>query len=135
MIIPPDDRSGGAVEVGVPAFMDFMMIDRPFMQTPMRGGLAWLDYQCTKQFEKRFVDCTEAQRTTMLDQIAYPEMAEPDMEHGVEFFNGFRDLTASGFWSSKVGVEDLQYIGNTFVHEWTGAPQEELDRLGLSYDD
>ena len=135
LIIPADDRSGSATDAGVPAFMDFMMTDRPSMQLPMRGGLAWLDAQCHKRFKSTFIGCTDAQRTELLDQIAYPDMAPPELSQGVAFFNSFRDLTASGFWSSKMGVEDLQYIGNTVVHEWKGAPQEVLDHLGVSYDD
>ena len=135
LIIPADDRSGSATDAGVPAFMDFMMMDRPTLQLPMRGGLAWMDVQSRKMFSKAFIDCTEAQQKELLDKIAYPDIAEPDMSQGVSFFNSFRDFTASGFWSSKMGVEDLQYIGNTFVPEWKGCPTEILDHLGVSYDD
>ena len=135
LIIPTDDRSGSATDAGVPEFMDFMMMDRPNMQLPMRGGLAWLDIQCRRRFEAPFVECTDAQRKELLDVIAYPDMAPPEMSQGVAFFNSFRDLTASGFWSSKMGVEDLQYMGNTVVPEWTGCSQEALDHLGVSYDD
>ena len=135
LIIPADDRSGSATDAGVPAFMDFMMMDRPTLQLPMRGGLAWMDVQSRKMFSKAFIDCTEAQQKELLDKIAYPDIAEPDMSQGVSFFNSFRDFTASGFWSSKMGVEDLQYIGNTFVPEWKGCPSEILDHLGVSYDD
>lgn len=135
LIIPADDRSGSATDAGVHEFMDFMMMDRPTMQLPMRGGLAWIDYQCNKLFGTSFIESTEAQRTQLLDSIAYPEMADPEDSQGVDFFNSFRDLTASGFWSSQVGVDDLQYIGNTFVPEWTGCPTEVLEHLGVSYDD
>lgn len=135
LIIPADDRSGSATDAGVPEFMDFMMMDRPNMQVPMRGGLAWLDNQCRKRFGASFKDCTSDQRTEMLDAIAYPDIADPDLSQGVAFFNSFRDLTASGFWSSKMGVEDLKYMGNTFVVEWKGCPDEVLNHLGVSYDD
>ena len=135
LIIPADDRSGSATDAGVPEFMDFMMMDRPVMQLPMRGGLAWIDYQCQTLFDSAFVDCTEEQRTQLLDSIAYPEMASPEDSQGVSFFNSFRDLTASGFWSSQIGVEDLQYIGNTFVPEWKGCPPEIMDELGLTEDE
>ncbi|MFK7847343.1 MAG: gluconate 2-dehydrogenase subunit 3 family protein [Rhodothermales bacterium] len=135
LIIPADDRSGSATDAGVPAFMDFMMMDRPTLQLPMRGGLAWMDTQSRKLFSKPFIECTETQQKELLDQIAYPDIAAPDMSQGVSFFNSFRDFTASGFWSSKVGVEDLKYIGNTFVPEWKGCPTEVLDHLGVSYDD
>ncbi|MFQ5571579.1 MAG: gluconate 2-dehydrogenase subunit 3 family protein [Rhodothermales bacterium] len=134
LIIPADDRSGSATAAGVPEFMDFMMMDRPTMQVPMRGGLAWLDYQCQKRFGKAFMACDYNQRMAMLDEIAWPDLAKPELSQGVAFFNSFRDLTASGFWSSKMGIEDLQYIGNTVVPEWNGCPSEVLERLGVSYD-
>ena len=135
LIIPADERSGSATDAGVPEFMDFMMIDQPNLQRPLRGGLAWLDHQCRKRFTNTFVECDDAQRREMLDEIAWPDLAKPEMSQGVAFFNSFRDLTASGFWSSKMGVDDLQYMGNTFVREWTGCPQEVLDKVGVSYDE
>jgi hypothetical protein len=55
------------------------------------------------------------------------------MSHGVAFFSMFRNLTASGFWSSRMGVADLQYIGNAVVHEWQGCPPAALAKLGVSY--
>lgn len=134
LIIPADDRSGSASDAGVPEFMDFMMIDRPSMQTPMRGGLAWLDYESHERFDTTFVDASDEQRRSVLDDIAYPEEAPEELSHGVAFFNSFRDLTASGFWSSRTGVEDLEYTGNVFVPEWTGCPDEALERLGVDYD-
>lgn len=131
MIIPADDRSGSATDVGVPEFMDFMMTDRPAMQTPMRGGLAWLDTYTQERFDASFAEVSDEQRREVLDAIAYPGDADPELSHGVAFFSGFRDLTASGFWTTREGMADLGYMGNTFVSEWTGAPDEEIDRLGL----
>lgn len=133
LIIPRDARSGSATDAGVPEFMDFMMTDRPRNQTTMRGGLAWMDAECRRRFDKTFVACTDAERRALLDDIAWPDRARPEMSHGVAFFNWFRDLTASGFWSSKMGVEDLRYQGNTFVREWTGCPPAALAKLGVSY--
>ncbi len=131
ILIPRDDRSGSATDAGVPEFMDFLMNDNPGRQTAMRGGLAWLDSECEGRFDKRFVDCTDAQRTQVLDAIAWPQKAAPEMSHGVAFFNSFRDLTASGFWTSKMGVKDIGYMGNVFVPKWTGCPPEVLAKLGL----
>lgn len=139
LVIPADERSGSATDAGVPRFMDFVMTDEQLggreameqRQTAMRGGLAWLDYQCRERFDALFVDCTEAQRRELLDLIAWPEDAPPDMEAGVEFFNSFRDLTASGFFSSRMGMEDVQYQGNTYVEEWTGCPDAVHEHIGL----
>jgi gluconate 2-dehydrogenase gamma chain len=131
LIVPKDDRSGSATDAGVPEFMDFMMNDQVNRQTAMRGGLAWIDRQCEDRYEKRFVDCTPEQRIAVLDDIAWPQKAKPEFSHGVAFFNSFRDLTASGFWSSKMGVEDLKYLGNVMNPSWNGCPPEALKKLGV----
>ena len=134
MIIPRDERSGNASDAGVPEFMDFMMIDRPNNQKWMRDGLAWLDAQSNTRFRKPFADATEAQREQILNDIAWPARAPAAMSDGVGFFNRFRDLTSSGFWSSQIGVKDLQYKGNVFVSEWDGCPPAALKKLGVNYD-
>jgi gluconate 2-dehydrogenase gamma chain len=134
IVIPKDDRSGSATDAGVPEFMDFMMIDQPTRQVAMRGGLAWLDVECQKRFDKTFLDCADAERTAVLDDIAWPSRAKPEFGHGVAFFNSFRDLTASGFWTTRMGIDDLQYLGNRSVARWNGCPPEALKKLGVSYE-
>jgi gluconate 2-dehydrogenase gamma chain len=131
IIIPKDARSGSATDAGVPEFMDFLMSDEPTRQVAMRGGLAWIDVECQERFDKRFRECSAEQRTAVLDDIAWPQRAKPEFIHGVAFFNSFRDLTASGFWSSKMGVTDLEYTGNVMVPEWTGCPDAALKKLGV----
>ena len=135
LIIPKDERSGSATDAGVPQFMDFMMLDQPGRQTAMRGGLAWLDRESVSRFEKDFRSSTPAERTQLLDEIAWPQKAGPGLAHGVAFFNSFRDLTASGFFTSKMGIEDLQYMGNRYVPEWTGCPPEVMKKLGVGLED
>jgi gluconate 2-dehydrogenase gamma chain len=130
IIIPKDDRSGSATDAGVPEFMDFTMIDRPNMQTQMRGGLRWLDTACRKRFGKDFVDLAASDRTVILDAIAYPKKAAPEVSQGAAFFTAFRNLVATGFFTSKIGIADLGYMGNVPT-VWNGCPQECLDHLGL----
>jgi gluconate 2-dehydrogenase gamma chain len=135
LVIPRDERSGSASDAGVPEFMDFLMQDQPSRQTAMRGGLAWLDAECRRRFGNPFLDCSDPQRRALLDDIAWPARAPAELSQGVAFFNSFRDLTASGFWSSKMGIEDLGYVGNTVVPEWTGCPEAQLHKLGVHYDE
>ena len=130
LIIPKDEKSGSATDAGVPEFMDFMMVDQPARQSAMRGGLAWLDAECTRRFDKSFAACTDANRRAVLDDIAWPRRPKPGMSHGVAFFNSFRDLTASGFFTSKMGMDDLEYKGNT-VNDFKGCPPEWLKKIGL----
>lgn len=135
LIIPKDERSGSATDAGVPEFMDFMLGDDPTLGVPVRGGLAWLDHECHDRYRKTFVACGAAERAAVLDDIAWPRKAKPQYAAGVAFFNHFRDFTASGFFSSRMGVQDLRYIGNTFVPEWKGCPPEALAKLGVRYED
>jgi hypothetical protein len=132
LVLPKDARSGSATDAGVPEFMDFILVEYPDNQLWMRGGLAWLDTESHRRFASAFVDAGQAQQAKILDDIAWPARAPAGLHHGVEFFNRFRDLTASGFFSSEMGVADIRYEGNTFV-EWHGCPPEQLQKLGVRY--
>ena len=132
IIIPKDDISGGASEAGVPAFIEFIVKDMPEHQIPMRGGLRWLDMQSLKKYDKGFKDCTPAQQMELVDAIAWPDKAKPDMAQGVAFFNLMRNLTASGFFTSEIGIKDIGYMGNV-PNQWNGVPADVLQRHGLSY--
>jgi hypothetical protein len=134
IIIPRDEISGSASDAKVPDFIEFMVKDRPENQIPMRGGLRWLDVQCLKRFNKSFVDCSEQERMSMVDEIAWPKKAKPEMAQGVAFFNLMRDFTASGFYTSQIGVKDLGYVGNS-PNKWNGVPDEVLKQYGLAYTD
>ena len=149
-IIPRDERSGSATDAGVPQYMDFVLSDqtpppgppnptRRFYVAPtaaqinVRGGLAWLDTECARRFGagKTFLTATDAQRRQVLDDIAWPAKAKPELSHGVAFFTRLRDMTAAGFFSSKMGVQDLRYMGNMPMAKWDGCPPNVLTNLGV----
>ena len=136
-IIPRDEHSGSATEAKVPEYIDFLLAEKdanPATQVAMQGGLAWIDTESLKRFNKTFVSATDAQRREILDDIAYPAKAKPEMSHGVVFFNRLRDMTASGFFSSAIGFQDLKYQGNVFNPGYDGCPPAALEKLGVSYD-
>ena len=135
LVIPRDGRSGGALDAGVPEFMDFILNENPGMQTWMRGGLAWLDLEAGERFGREFVALLDIERRAILDDIAWPKRARPEFSQGAAFFTRFRDLTASGFFASEIGVKDLRYQGNEFVMEWQGCPPAALAKLGVRYPD
>jgi hypothetical protein len=132
-VIPSDARSGSATEAGVPEFMDFIMNDHPRSQSWMRDGLKWVDAECNKRFDRSWLKCSPAQQRLLLNDIAFPKKAPAALKAGVEFFTRFRDLTSSGFWTSRMGVKDLGYMGNITMGEWTGCPQPVLTKIGVSY--
>lgn len=132
IIIPKDDVSGSASDADVPEFIEFIVKDMPSHQTPMRGGLRWLDMQCLKRYEKPFKDCSKDQQMQMVDEIAWPKKAKPEMAAGVSFFNLMRNLTATGYYTSEIGVKDLGYVGNR-PNQWNGVPDDVLKQYGLAY--
>jgi hypothetical protein len=132
IILPADAKSGSASQAGVPAFIEFIAKDMPHQQTPLRGGLMWLDNQAMKRFGgKKFVACTANERIQIIDEIAYPEKAKPAVKQGVAFFNLMRDLTMTGFYTSEIGIQDLGYVGNQ-PNVWQGVPEEVLKQYGLT---
>jgi hypothetical protein len=132
IIIPRDDVSGSATDAKVPEFIEFITKDKPEHQTPLRGGLRWLDLQSTKQFGKAFRDVSAQQQLQLVDQIAYPQKAAPEMKQGVRFFNLMRDLTATGFYTSEIGIKDIGYMGNK-PNQWNGVPGDVLKQYNLAY--
>jgi hypothetical protein len=130
IIIPKDNVSGSATDAKVPDFIEFIVKDMPYHQTPLRGGLKWLDIQCFNRFEKPFIEASSQQQISIIDEIAYPNKAKPEMSAGVAFFNRMRDLTASGFYTTEIGVKDIGYVGNT-PNQWDGVPADVLKQYGL----
>jgi hypothetical protein len=132
IIIPRDDVSGSASDAKVPAFIEFIVKDMPEHQTPMRGGLRWLDVQCLNRYGKAFKDSEHSKQMEMIDEIAWPKKAKPEMQQGVAFFNLMRNLTATGFYTSEIGVKDVGYIGNV-PNLWNGVPDDVLKQYNLAY--
>lgn len=132
IIIPKDDVSGSASDAKVPDFIEFIVKDQPEHQVPMRGGLHWLDMQCLKRYNNAFAECNHQQQMEIVDEIAWPKKAKPEMKPGVNFFSLMRNLAATGFYTSEMGVKDVGYVGNT-PNEWNGVPADVLKQYNLAY--
>lgn len=132
IIIPKDEVSGSASDAGVPAFIEFIVKDMPHYQEPMRGGLRWLDMFCLKQYNKPFTGCSQQEQIAVVDKIAYPKKAAPELSQGVHFFNLMRNLTSTGFYTSEIGVKDIGYVGN-IPNKWNGVPDDVLKQYSKAY--
>ena len=138
IIIPADERSGSATDAKAPEFIDFMLAEKDTSESSrvsMRGGLAWLDNETRRRFDKDFYNSSDEQRASVLDDIAYPAKAKPAYAAGVAWFTRFRSNVGSAFFSSAMGWKDLQYIGNVFNPNWDGCPPEATAKLGVSYEE
>jgi gluconate 2-dehydrogenase gamma chain len=134
IIIPRDEKSGSASDAKVPEFIEFIVKDQPRYQIPLRGGLKWLDVKSLRLFKKSFTEASKEQQIELVELIAFPEKAAPENAAGVSFFNTMRNLTATGFFTSKEGISDIQYKGNQ-PNTWDGVPDEVLKQYGLEYDE
>ena len=123
-IIPKDEKSGGAVEAGAPEFIDLLTSENEEYQLLLGGGLMWLDNYCADHYGSTFLESTPAQRKEALDLIAYKRNAKVDssLSQGVAFFAFLREMTCDGFYTSKIGIADLEYIGNVAIDEFPGCP-------------
>ncbi len=132
IIIPKDAVSGSATDAKVPEFIEFIVKDMPDHQVPMRGGLKWLDLHSYKKHAKAFTECSSKEQIGIIDEIAYPQKAAPELAQGVSFFNKIRDLVTTGFYTAEIGVKDLGYMGNV-PNRWEGVPDEVLKQHGFAY--
>ncbi len=131
IVMPKGTDSPAASEVGAVDFIDFMMIDQPSNQTPMRGGLMWLDYEADERFGKPFLEISSDQIMEIIDDVAWPETAKPEFEGGVKWFNLVRNFSATAFFSSEAGWKYMDYKGNQ-ANVWDGVPVEVMEKHGLS---
>lgn len=131
IILPAGEDSPSASDLKVPDFMEFMMKDQPNMQTPMRGGLMWLDFEADELFGKPFNQLSKEEVIQIVELVAWPDKAAPEYAGGVRWFNMLRNLTCSGYFSTEAGWKYMGYVGNQ-PNVWDGVPQNVLDKHGLS---
>lgn len=132
IIIPKDDVSGSASDAKVADFIEFIVKDMPEHQVPMRGGLRWLDLQCLNRYGKTFKDASDQQKIEMVDNIAYPRKAKPEFKQGVNFFSLIRNLTVTGFYTTRIGYDDVGFVGNR-PNQWNGVPPDVLKQYNMAY--
>jgi len=136
LIIPADDISPSASEVGVVEFLD-EWLSAPYPtqlkdRQVVRDGFAWLNSHSRQRFKHDFADLNLSQHVDICDAICDVAKAAPDLETAAEFFARLRLLIAGGFYSTPVGRRDLGYIGNVALTSFEGPPEELLQQLGLA---
>ncbi len=134
-ILPADEQSPAASAVGVPEFID-EWVSAPFPdqkadQVQIRGGLTWLNTEANRRFGRDFAGLSEEQRRRICDDICSLPQAQPRFQAAARFFAKFRDLTATGFYTTAAGIKDLRYVGNVPLASFEGPPREVLERLKL----
>lgn len=153
LIVPADEVSGSALDAGAPEFIDTLCSQNQKLKDIFTGGLGWLDAEMRMRHQKRFVDCSEAQQTGMLDLLVAADREErarkseelvyrrsPDYKQfstytvhrpsplgpGIVFFDWVRKMTVDAFYTSPIGIKDLGFVGNKGMSKYV-VPQEAID--------
>jgi hypothetical protein len=134
LILPATSSAGSAGDANVPAFIDFIVKDMPYLQDRFRNGIKWMDGYSKQQNGKDFIYTSVADQKKILDAIAYPDTVKEELQEGASFFREIRNLTLTGYYTTEMGYEDLGYVGNR-PNIWDGVPDEVLAEHDVDYED
>jgi hypothetical protein len=134
-IIPADEQSPSAAELGVHVFID-EWISAPYPahakdRALIEQGLAWIDAESQQRFGRPFAEAAEAQQRAICDDICFVPKAAPQFAQAAAFFARYRDLTAGGFYTTPQGTKDLRFVGNVASVTFDGPPMEVLKIVGV----
>jgi hypothetical protein len=121
-IIIPTDETPGATEAGVSEFIDTIAAHDVPLQARFRGGLGWLDASTRLRYGRSFPALTAGEQMTVLEPLAYGAQYRTGDEEGRRFFALMREYTVLGFYTSRVGLEQLGYPGLQLYAESPGCP-------------
>ena len=112
LIIPVENGRPGALAAGAAAWIDMLASENPQLKEIYTTGLAWLDDTMKKRGAADFVSAAPADQTALLDLIAYRRNQSPELDRGIQFFAMARRMTVDAFYTSEIGIADIDYQGN-----------------------
>jgi gluconate 2-dehydrogenase gamma chain len=125
LIIPATDTPG-AKQAQVNRWIDLMLHESPAdIQSKFLRGLAWLDGYAIRRHGAPFVSCTFAQQTALLESLDPQDNVSPELQPGAAFFRDIKQRTVSGYYKSRIGIEELNKGGRvpaTFGCQHGGHP-------------
>ena len=135
LIIPADERSPSAADLEVHVFID-EWVSAPYPQHAkdkalIRQGLAWLDAESRRRFDRDFAGASAEQQRALCDAICWAEKAAPELAEQAAFFARYRDLTSGGFYTTPAGMKDLGFVGNVPLERFDGPPPEVIRLVGV----
>jgi len=135
LIIPVENGAPGAVAAGAAAWIDMLTSVNDQLKTTYTTGLAWLDSTMKQQGAEDFLSASPAVQTELLDRIAYRRNTTPELAPGIQFFTWARRMTVDAFYTSEIGIRDIDYRGNTALASYpepTESIAYALKRSGLT---
>lgn len=125
ILIPADERSGGASAAHVDRYIDVMVAAGSDDDgRRWRSGLQAVDEAARTVYGESFLAGSAEQREAVVAVMARHEGSPTnDLE---SFFALLKKTTIDGYYTSKIGIHDeMQYQGNTAVAEFAGCTHPE----------
>src|SRR5215208_5445654 len=113
LIVPVENGAPGALAAGCAAWIDLISSENDQLKKIYKDGFAWLDAAMKIRGAASFAEATPARQTALLDQIAYRRNQAPELAPGIEFFAWVRRMTVDAFYTSEIGIKDIDYRGNS----------------------
>ena len=113
LIIPVENGAPGALAAGCAAWIDTISSENPQLTKIYKDGLGWLDTTMKARGAASFVAASAEQQTALLDQIAFRRNQTAELAPGIEFFTWARRMTVDAFYTSPIGIKDIDYRGNS----------------------
>jgi gluconate 2-dehydrogenase gamma chain len=124
-LIIPSDETPGARDAGVSEFVDLMVSRDPQLQRNFRDGLSWLNKRSHEAGGAAFVTLNPDQQTALLESLAYRKKFRAGDEPGQKFFSLIREYTVMGFYTSEIGLKELDFPGLSFYAESPACPHKD----------
>jgi gluconate 2-dehydrogenase gamma chain len=127
LIIPPTGTAG-AIQAGVPLYIDRVVSINAAHQELVAEGLRYLDAEAQRlNGQSKFLSLSEAQQLALLEPLceAYDrDSASTQLSRPVQFFGLIKSLTADGYYTSQPGlIDELGYKGNHALPSFPGCPE------------
>ena len=120
VVVPTDEHSPGALEAGVPYFIDTTLLYAPPASIAVwRRGLDAVEQESKRHWSRAFLALTATEKVELVTEMARNE-ASPQNELE-RFFVLLKSQTLNAYYLSEVGrTNELGYRGNQAVKEFPG---------------
>ena len=125
-LIIPTDGTPGAREAKVNEYIDMIVSEGPpSLKKLYRDGLDWLDKHCHSRYGKNFVELSNERQVKILTEMSQIKNPSVNNPLPARFFKAIKEATIDGFYTSRVGLDELGYKGNGVLDEFPGCTHPE----------
>ncbi len=128
LIIPADDKSGGARAAKCAAYIDARLAESidPLWRQSWKDDLAEIDEIATQMFGRSILEASPVEQAKLMNRISKHE-GKP-VENVESSFGTIKWWVAEAYYTSQIGIQDeLNYQGNSYIDDFIGTDVSHKD--------